>query len=433
MTGIEALRLLKQLDKVEKKLKKTSISLDEFLDIISIVQFNDTFRLSEIKKNLKVNFEATLTYQYSFKVEKLIPKILYDIDGYIQLAESVKSGNFIMNHLVLKFININDLITHFEDIKHRAVLTEAHTIRKIGSLYNNYSLQIEPSHTLSIEMQVYKELKIDSIYGDNCTLPYISLIMTTIAYEIDSYIHPKEVEIISNHIISKLKLYLKYDGVSIYNTRGIFTSYSSVDDDQMSLGLVRLFRILDINFTDTNNWPYENNIIEIINQKLYNFRPSSSMWQKLHLMGYSGYNINDIKLNSSQLVQLSILYELTKLALIRKNSNYFGKQFENKPLINKIDPEHIFLKKFMVSSNMQIANNKMFDQLDEKVILRYLILKYSSERPSCNEIVQYISTAADFSNYFSAEKLKEEFENNSNDALLIFDLSLEDLMQLYVA
>lgn len=218
--------------------------------------------------------------------------------GYIQRSEAIvylsehkkevssrinKYGKMKMPVLYARYNNIilveKLLTSSIKDIAIQMNEVYAKKADKIGVFYFYYNMD-----------EAYYEMEIAERFGDEYTLDFITLIIQVILFELNKAIN-KEV------ISTALKIVtddIKDDKIgnlliNFYDTRVI-----GVFDILQFLSPSVLFRVLDYDFKSRDNWPFKDNIYELLIDRLNKFKFSGKTLRKMQLLGSDRYEKIDI-------------------------------------------------------------------------------------------------------------------------------------------
>ena len=203
----------------------------------------------------------------------------------IEIIGSVDKVIGLMNSSYGKTIEevINRLGTITES-KLRAIKIDYNT-------YNNYSKNREIG---------IKDIR-ESLNEPDISITAIKLITSGIVFGLSDKIQDDD-------LIKILRNYLYKTNIDIERI-SFYTAYNQLYEVVRLIGCTKLFTTINFSFKDTNNWPYKDNLVELLIARLDNFKYNSDIESKLRMVGISKYK----GLDTNESYLLMVIKDLLEL------------------------------------------------------------------------------------------------------------------------
>lgn len=138
--------------------------------------------------------------------------------------------------------------------------------------------------------EAYFDMQIEERYGSAYTLDFITLLTQIMAFEIDNKITKYDMlEALRIIFEGVADTKLKRQCLHFYNVE-VYTVFNVIKAISPSI----FFRIIDFRFDSDFDWPYKDNLMEILNDRLKLFRFSENTVNKMQLIGTNKYDDIDI-------------------------------------------------------------------------------------------------------------------------------------------
>lgn len=297
----------------------------------------------------------------------------------------------IISHTVDRYAKIYDKYAE-DGIKALELLFESnHKIYEIADseygelmwvIFNRYkeSLQELTDHTIEdygmivSEDDNYDAIKL--IIRDKNSNLISKLIVTAIAFELSFISHNSYSERIERIITGQFDKYI--------NLNYEFTSFNSIGNLIETLGAVTFLGILKYDFLDKNHWPWKDDLLELLDEKLERFNFSADTIRKMQLLHTDTY----MGLGLKQLAIAQGIKEYISLDIQGKTRAYWV--YNSYKLPNK--------KSAKVKVNKSIIPSAIQRQLSDKGVVRALVALIIRE--------DYSQTIVDLIEY--GDKLRDE-------------------------